>query len=676
MRLKRREERLARQFEIGLRGCLLVVALGLLMPVSLLRAQTKTTVTDTIHAPDGSLPNGQIIISASSTFTAADGTVVFQGTVATATVANGVFSVALVPNTGSVPAGTSYRALYELSGVGYRSETWVVPGSSSPVNLAAVRSVLLSSPSAMVAATQLPSVIDASAIHDKGGQVFNVKAYGAVGDGTTDDTAAFNAALNAVVANHGGTIYVPPSPTPYILDPDWTMPNDGAPNGAAFANQYPIKIQGAVTRQSQANGTETNTYDTTSGSMIEFKAAATNGDIVTLGQGNLEISGVTFITTTCSPFIWDTQTTLRIYDNQFVGSGETPTSCNDAIVLGGTSTTAGALSPTLNFGGFGTIIRGNTFKGIRRMVLAQTYADDWFLEKNTYSNTSGNSSYCAVEINDPGNNGSLGGYVENDRFEMPGALCAMKAVNATTPVFAFNDLEDFGGTPVATSVVDLTNTTGAQIYSGFDGPPTSVPYVKAEDSASKSYNFINNSSSSSIPSVLYSLQVGNLQMQNAGGLASYDASGNKIDSTWQSTGNYYERYTPNGGSTTNLWGFTVNGSSIGSFYMEGSSQNFFRGEGSLYNYFLADSGWALLGNAADHFALGVDPADGSLKVDKWQRLVPHTFATYPVCSSSTEGDQAAINDSTTATWGATITGAGTNHVLGYCDGTNWTVAAK
>jgi hypothetical protein len=55
---------------------------------------------------------------------------------------------------------------------------------------------------------------------------------------------------------------------------------------------------------------------------------------------------------------------------------------------------------------------------------------------------------------------------------------------------------------------------------------------------------------------------------------------------------------------------------------------------------------------------------------------PLVFASLPACAAGTEGSFAAITDSSTNVWGATITGSSTNHVLGYCDGTNWTVAGK
>jgi hypothetical protein len=52
------------------------------------------------------------------------------------------------------------------------------------------------------------------------------------------------------------------------------------------------------------------------------------------------------------------------------------------------------------------------------------------------------------------------------------------------------------------------------------------------------------------------------------------------------------------------------------------------------------------------------------------------FANITGCTSAQEGLLAAITNSTTQTFGATISGGGTYHVLGYCDGTQWSVAAQ
>lgn len=54
-------------------------------------------------------------------------------------------------------------------------------------------------------------------LEDKGGQVFNVKAYGARGDDNTNDSPAFQAAYDAAVAAGGGTVLVPPPSSCYLL---------------------------------------------------------------------------------------------------------------------------------------------------------------------------------------------------------------------------------------------------------------------------------------------------------------------------------------------------------------------------------------------------------------------------------------------------------------------------
>jgi hypothetical protein len=56
-------------------------------------------------------------------------------------------------------------------------------------------------------------------------------------------------------------------------------------------------------------------------------------------------------------------------------------------------------------------------------------------------------------------------------------------------------------------------------------------------------------------------------------------------------------------------------------------------------------------------------------------IIPSAYSSLPACVSGTEGQLAPVTDSTVNTWGATISGGGTFHVLAYCDGTNWSVSA-
>lgn len=80
---------------------------------------------------------------------------------------------------------------------------------------------------------------------DKGGQVHNVKAYGALGDGTTDDTTAIAAAVTAA-STAGGIVLFPPgtySTSPITL-PDTAICANLQGSGVDITN---IKARGTVT---------------------------------------------------------------------------------------------------------------------------------------------------------------------------------------------------------------------------------------------------------------------------------------------------------------------------------------------------------------------------------------------------------------------------------------------
>lgn len=60
----------------------------------------------------------------------------------------------------------------------------------------------------------------------KPGQVFNIRDYGAKGDGVTNDSPAFQAAYNAAVAAGGGLVFIPPSSACYLFSTSINMTED------------------------------------------------------------------------------------------------------------------------------------------------------------------------------------------------------------------------------------------------------------------------------------------------------------------------------------------------------------------------------------------------------------------------------------------------------------------
>jgi hypothetical protein len=55
---------------------------------------------------------------------------------------------------------------------------------------------------------------------------------------------------------------------------------------------------------------------------------------------------------------------------------------------------------------------------------------------------------------------------------------------------------------------------------------------------------------------------------------------------------------------------------------------------------------------------------------------PTRFADLTACTPALEGTQRPVTDCRTDNWGDMIAGGGFDHVLAYCDGTNWTVMAR
>ena len=73
-------------------------------------------------------------------------------------------------------------------------------------------------------------LIAAGGLEDKLGQVYNVKAWGATGNGTTDDTVAIQAALSAAGTAGGGIVLLPPGT--YLVSQQLVLQNNVALRGS------------------------------------------------------------------------------------------------------------------------------------------------------------------------------------------------------------------------------------------------------------------------------------------------------------------------------------------------------------------------------------------------------------------------------------------------------------
>lgn len=116
---------------------------------------SKVTVADQLVKPDGSYDSGTITITSAQTFTSPDSFVVPIGQRVTVTLsATGTFSIALIPNIGATPANTYYTADYYTATKRF-TELWIVPQSSTTINLLAVRALSPPVPSIFIPFSQI-----------------------------------------------------------------------------------------------------------------------------------------------------------------------------------------------------------------------------------------------------------------------------------------------------------------------------------------------------------------------------------------------------------------------------------------------------------------------------------------------------------------------------------------
>jgi hypothetical protein len=213
-----------------------------------------TTVQDTVYSANGTPASGSVVISWNS-FTTANGVAVAAGTTTATIGANGLLSVALAPNAGSVPMGTYYTVVFHLSDGTTTREYWSVPVTvpgGGPATLAGVSTTVLPASVAMqtvtkayvdnaIAAVQSGMPDDQSPYVLKAGDTMtgplNLPAD-PVNPSQAADMHYVDASVAAVAAGAGGKVALNPGVTQVVAQPAGTQMQVNDLNGDLYASQY------------------------------------------------------------------------------------------------------------------------------------------------------------------------------------------------------------------------------------------------------------------------------------------------------------------------------------------------------------------------------------------------------------------------------------------------------
>ena len=386
-------------------------------------------------------------------------------------------------------------------------------------------------------------------------------------DDTTDDTAAFNSLLSTVYTARGGTIVMPQGSFCLMNSAEVTFPNSGAVN----PTQPAIRITG---QGSSANGTW-GTLPQSGGFDLRFNAP--DAKLVTVGVGKLEIDHLTIKDggSDCAPFILTTGTTLSIHDNSFSGTASGSLACNDALVLGGTTTTTGTNNPSGAFQGYGTDISNNFFDQIRRLAFLRTFANGVTIRANTISSSGGNSAAhgSAIQIDSTATPGqsNVGNVVRDNVQEATNYVHFVNCLTCVSSTFAGNNSYDNGGSWLSQYYMQEAGGFNLLIsgYEGvggviLSGPDTTSTVVDSGQSRNSTFQGIVASSISSTNNITATNDISASTITANSVLRAKDAGGDVFRFGLSSATVAVLQLEPAGGGITNEFFFQDgNGGAVG-----------------------------------------------------------------------------------------------------------------
>ena len=286
---------------------------------------------------------------------------------------------------------------------------------------------------------------------------FTPEAFGAVRDGTTDDTDAVQAAIDACYAAEGGIVRFRAGI--YRCDGQLLIPHD---NEVPRPQTMSMRLTGA--------GQDPALIRDSGGTVLDLRYSGADAKIVTLGQGVLTIDNLTMADdgTSSTAFLLTTQTVVKVDSVTFRGNPtKTLTTCDqDAIILGGTTDTRDNTTSS-PFTGYGTVISRCAFDRIRTCVLGRVWCNSVVI-RDCWVNSrcgSGEANGAAFIIDHGGVGFARGNQIQNNTIEVTGYPYGIRfALGSERNCAAFNSFWDADALTIAD--VRFDGTGNAAIFAG------------------------------------------------------------------------------------------------------------------------------------------------------------------------------------------------------------------
>ena len=285
----------------------------------------------------------------------------------------------------------------------------------------------------------IPVAVSAPAIGNV--QYFAAGLNGAVCNDSTDDTTAFASLLSSVGTAGGGTIEI---------------------IGKCLFNSATLNIPANVRLtglSDSANGEWGSLPASPSVMDLQYNAGSTTAKITYLAVGKNEIDHLVLMDggSDCATFILDINSTLHPHDVAFSGTASGASACNNAIVMGGTTTTTGN-AVTDAFQGYGSTLENVFFDKIQNGVFGRVYSNAINMSNLTFSISDGGS--CGTDIGAVVFDGSTGfSYASNLDNTLIEQSNYCHAIVLNSSQLSMKGVNEWDGTSSSLAGVYLANGT-------------------------------------------------------------------------------------------------------------------------------------------------------------------------------------------------------------------------